>query len=117
MQIQPINSKNNKPQFNGFLKVNNALREFKMSLNDVQQDIFENSIMRIEKEDDGRVFKYDKIEGTNFVGIFEKFNHPLAKPWGLLIQAPKEKAAWCFDQLSLMYKQLWFAKLDKFSGK
>ncbi len=87
-----------------------TLREFKMSLNDVQQDIFENNIMRMEKEKDGRVFKFDNLkDGT--VGIFEKINHPLAKSWVVLFQAPKEKGTWCFDELNKIYRHIRMARL------
>ena len=116
MQIQPVNSQNNKPQFSGFLKINKALREFKMSLNDAQQDLFENNIMKMEKEKDGRVFKFDKIN-DNKVGIFEKYNHPLAKKWAVIIEAPKDKAVWCFDQLNNIYRHIRLAKfIDKTEG-
>jgi hypothetical protein len=109
MQIQPVNNKYTTPNFCGFLKVNKALREFKMSLNDAQQDLFENNIMKMEKEKDGRVFKFDKINDEK-VGIFEKFNHPLAKKWAVILEAPKEKSVWCFDELNKIYRDMRFAK-------
>lgn len=110
MQVHSINNQNSQTSFNGYLKINKALREFKMSLNDVQQDIFENNIMRMEKEKDGRVFKFDNLkDGT--VGIFEKINHPLAKLWVVLFQAPKEKGTWCFDELNKIYRHIRMARL------
>ena len=116
MQIQPINNQYTTPSFCGFLRINKALREFKMSLNDAQQDLFENNIMRMEKEKDGRVFKFDKIN-ENKVGIFEKFNHPLAKQWAVIIEAPKEKATWCFDQLNNIYKDILYSKFAKYTDR
>ena len=114
MQIHAIQNDN---VFTGTIKVNKALNEFKAGLNHAQKNIFEEHIARMEKIKDGRIFKFDNVEGTNTVAIYEKVNHPMAKRWMTICQSPKEKAAWCFDELNNMYKNIINARFDEYIQK
>lgn len=117
MQVHPINNKQCNPNFSGKLLHTNALEEFKSGLNDAQKKIYDEHVARIEKIKDGRVFKFDNVEGTDTVAIYEKINHPMAKKWVTLAQAPKEKAAWCFDELNNIYRNIIIARFDEYMNK
>jgi len=114
MQVHAIQNNIN---FSGTLQANIALTEFKAGLNEVQKGIFDEHIARMEKINDGRVFKFENVEGTDTVAIFEKINHPMAKKWVTICQAPKEKAAWCFDELNNIYKNIITARFDEYINK
>lgn len=113
--MQVYNIQNN-TIFTGTLQPNKVLKEFKARLNDAQKKIFKEHIDRMEKVKDGKVYKYDYCDDGN-VGIFEKSSHPLAKPWIAICTSPKEKAAWCFDELNNMYKNIINARFDEYVNK
>ena len=114
MQVHAIQ---NNTKFTGTLQVNKALNDFKAGLSDAQTKVFKEHIARMEKINDGRIFKFDNVEGTDTVAIFEKINHPMAKRWMTICQSPKEKAAWCFDELNNIYKNIILARFDEYVSK
>ena len=115
MQVYPISSANN---FKGTFEINPLFNKFKDDLNPKQKKIFNQIITRAEKEQDGRIFKYDKIANPNLcggaeVGIFEKKYLIDRTLWVPLFCSTRERAAWCFDQLHNMYKDITTAKFIK----
>ena len=114
MQVQKVQSNTN---FTGSLQVNKALNEFKAGLSDAQKKIYDEHIARMEKVKDRRIYRFDNVEGTDTVAIYEKVNHPMAKRWITICQAPKEKAAWCFDELNNLYKNIINARFDEYVNK
>ena len=113
MQVQAVRYNTN---FYGTLQVNKAFNEFKAELNDAQKKILNEHIARMEKVNDGKVYKYDYCDNGN-VGIFEKSSHPFAKPWIAICTSPKEKAAWCFDELNNIYRSIICARFDEYMNK
>lgn len=109
MKINKIQSNSS---FCGKLINTPALEEFKSSLNEGQKGIFEKNIARMERQDDGRIFKFDKTQDGE-VGIFEKFNRSFVKPWVAIVSSPKEYSAWCFDELRKMYDAILGERFNK----
>lgn len=100
MKIQSVQQNTN---FTATFKITNALKEYKIGLSESQKDIFEKNMSRFEKENDGKILKFDYVENSNNVAIYEKSKLPYGKEWIVLIQSTKEKAAWCFDELNSIY--------------
>ena len=110
MKIQRVQNNTN---FTATFKPTNALKEYKTGLNELQKDIFEKNMSKFEKENDGKIFKFDYVENSDNVAIYEKSKLLKGKEWIVLIQSTKEKAAWCFDELNAIYKILRQSKIDK----
>ena len=115
MQVQSINSANG---FRGKFEINPLFNKFREELNPAQKDLFEKIMQKVEKEKDGRIFKFDKIANSEYaggaeVGIFEKKYLIDRTLWIPLFCSTRERAAWCFDQLHNMYKDITFAKFNK----
>ncbi len=110
--VMKINKIQNNNSFRGKLINTPALEEFKSSLNERQNKIFKKNIIRMERQNDGRVFKFDKTQDGR-VGIFEKFNRSFVKPWIAIVSSPKEHSAWCFDELRKMYDAIIGEKFNK----
>ena len=112
MQVQPIKNSIN---FQGKIQVNPLFNKFKEELNPIQKDIFEKQIEIIEKEKDGRIFKFDRFvnpyeSGGAEVGIFEQKALINDTYWIPLFCSKRENATRCFDQLHKMYKDVQLAK-------
>ena len=109
MKILPIN----RTTFSGKLVQNAMLEEFKLSLNEGEADIFKKQIERMEKENDGREFIFNKCApGSSCdIAIFEKkiIN---GKEYHLPMWAGmNEHSKWMFDQLDKMYRMIRICKL------
>ena len=106
MQIQSISNANS---FQGKFQVNPLFNKFKEELNPAQRDIFEKQMQRIEKEADGRIFKFDKFvnpyeSGGAEVGIFEQKALINGTYWIPLFCSKRNNAASCFYQLDRLYR-------------
>jgi hypothetical protein len=115
MKVQSISNANS---FHGTFEINPLFKKFKDELNPEQKKNFNKFIKRTEKEQDGRIFKFDKIAnpeqcGGTEVGIFEKKYLIDRTLWIPLFCSTRERAAWCFDQLNSMYKDIAAAKFIK----
>ena len=115
MQVQPIN---NSICFQGKFQTNPLYNKFQEELNPAQKKVFDNIIKRVEKTNDGRIFKFDKVvnpqesDGAE-VGIFERVYLIDRTLWMPLFCSTRERAAWCFDQLHNMYKDITIEKFEK----
>ena len=117
MQIQPISSTNS---FQGKFQVNPLFNKFKEELVPEQKEILGNLIKKAEKEQDGRIFKFDKFvnpseAGGAEVGIFEHRTLIDKTGWIPLFTSTREKAFECFEQMNNMYNTQ-LAKLNKYKG-
>ena len=115
MLVQPINKQNS---FKGKFEINPLFNKFKEELNPAQKDIFDNIIKRVEKEPDGRIFKFTKLEKPESVsgaevGIFERKSLINGTYWIPMFCSSRKNAAWCFDQLNKMYKDIVIARFNK----
>ena len=114
MQIQSINQAQ---CFRGKFEVNPLFNKFKEELNPKQKEIFDNIVKKVEKHNDGRVFKFDKIEHPEYadgaeVGIYERKFLIDRTLWIPLFCSKRENAAQCFDQLHNLYKDITVAKFN-----
>ena len=112
MQVQTIN---NAACFQGKFEVNPIFNKFKEELNPTQRTTFENLVKRVEKEQDGRVFKFDRILNSECtkgaeVGIFERKYLIDKTIWIPLFYSTRERAARCFEQFNNMYNDILTAK-------
>lgn len=116
MQVHSISNANS---FQGKFEVNPLFNKFKDELNPEQKNIFNQIMKRVEKENDGRLFKFDKIANPEYsggaeVGIFERKALIDNTLWIPLFCSTRERAAWCFDELNKMYTDVVMARFNKY---
>lgn len=115
MQVHPIN---NTECFQGKIERNPLFNKLNEELNKKQKVIFEDIVQRVENEQDGRIFKFDKIEnpkhsGGAEVGIFERKALIDKTLWIPLWCSTRKRAVWCFEQLDKMYREILILKQGK----
>ena len=106
MKVQQVNNTN---CFKGKFQINALFNKFKEELTPTQKDTFDKIIARVEKEQDGRIFKFDRFvnpyeAGGAEVGIFEQKALIEGTYWIPLFCYKRVNAARCFDKLYELYK-------------